>query len=46
MRYNLFGVTGKQLSVFGYGGAKYKNKDELSKNIENVRYIMLIKLLK
>lgn len=34
----MFGATGKQLSVFGYGGSRYKNKDEFAKNVENVRY--------
>ena len=38
MRYKEFGITRKRLSVFGYGGAKYKNRDELDNNIENVKY--------
>ena len=38
MRYKEFGRTGIKLSVFGYGGAKYRNTEQLDKNIENVQY--------
>ena len=38
MRYKPFGSTGKRLSVFGHGGAKYRNYDDIDNNIDNVRY--------
>ena len=38
MRYKEFGKTGKMLSVFGFGGAKFRNGKSVEENAERVMY--------
>lgn len=38
MRYKEFGSTGKKLSVFGFGGAKFRNGKSVEENAECVIY--------
>jgi len=38
MKYNLFGKTGTKLSVFGFGGAKFRNGKTNEENAERVLY--------
>ena len=38
MRYKEFGKTGKMLSVFGFGGAKFRNGKSVEENAERVIY--------
>ncbi|MHB1484311.1 MAG: aldo/keto reductase [Saccharofermentanales bacterium] len=38
MRYKEFGSTGKKLSVFGFGGAKFRNGKSVEENAQRVVY--------
>ena len=38
MRYKEFGSTGKMLSVYGFGGAKFRNDKSVEENADRVVY--------